>query len=357
MDKFNLDGHKLHWHLDRVLEWQTKGITSPIYLEVSPVSFCNNRCVFCGVDFAMDRKSRLETGLFCERLEEMGKLGVRSIMFAGEGEPLLHNDIALFVQTAKKAGIDVSMTTNGSMGNYDLWKEVLPHLTWLRFSVDAGSPAVYSRVHGVPEPFFGKVLASVSDALRVKRECNLTATIGVQYLVIQENLGDIGNAIDLFSGINVDYFSLKPYSFNPKMLRKRDELYTEEIAQYIENIVQRHRSTQGMNIIFRKGAMGKYMHGEKLFHHCYALPFYGYLSSTGDFYTCKEFIGDERFLAGNISLNDMQDILFGTKRNSSIKYGERDMSVKNECRLNCRMARINEYLEIIETKPEHVNFI
>jgi radical SAM protein with 4Fe4S-binding SPASM domain len=357
MDKYSIDGHKLYWHLDRVLEWQEKGTVAPIYLEISPVSYCNNRCVFCGVDFAMDNKSRLDTEVLCERLTEMGRRGVKSIMFAGEGEPLLHKDIAVIIKTARESGIDVSMTTNGSLGNYELWQEILPHLTWIRFSLDAGSSGVYSKVHGVPESFFEKTINSIKDAVRVKNECGLDVTIGVQYLVIEENLADIENSIEKLTQLKVDYFSLKPYSFNPKMIKQRNELYTEETAQYVQDIVDRHSNGNGTNIIFRKGAMGKYMAGEKHFTHCYALPFYGYLSSSGDFYVCKEFIGEERFKAGNIYENDMHSIFFGEKRGELLQFGQDNLAVGEECRLNCRMARINEFLEVIENKPEHVNFI
>lgn len=155
-DNYCIDGHKLLWHLDRVLEWQENRVIAPIYVEISPISSCNHNCIFCGIDFAMNPGFKLNTGILCKRLEEMGVLGVRSIMFAGEGEPLLHKDLPLFVKTAKEAGIDVSITTNGSLGNYALWKELLPYLTWIRFSVDAGTADVYANVHRVQQDAFHK---------------------------------------------------------------------------------------------------------------------------------------------------------------------------------------------------------
>ena len=50
MDKYLLDGHKLYWHLDRVEEWQAKKVVAPIYVEISPLSVCNHKCIFCGID-------------------------------------------------------------------------------------------------------------------------------------------------------------------------------------------------------------------------------------------------------------------------------------------------------------------
>jgi tRNA(fMet)-specific endonuclease VapC len=48
MDKFLIDGHKLYWHLERIQQWQDKKYIPPIYLEVSPVSYCNQKCIFGG---------------------------------------------------------------------------------------------------------------------------------------------------------------------------------------------------------------------------------------------------------------------------------------------------------------------
>lgn len=357
MDKYLIDGHKLYWHLDRVADWQNGKIIPPVYIEVSPVSLCNHRCIFCGIDFVRDKDVKLDTDLFCRRLKEMGSLGVRSVMFAGEGEPLLHKGIKRFIVTAKTAGMDVSLTTNGSIGTYEVWRELLPSLTWIRFSVDAGNAESYGRVHKVPESTFVKTVKSIEDAVKVKRDLRLDVTIGVQFLMIEENLDSMEAALRLFSGIGVDYFSLKPYSLHPQMKNKRDMFYTARVFGRIQRIVEKYRKNSKMNIIFRDLSMEKYAAGEKQFNHCRALPFWGYVSSRGDFYTCSVFIGDKRFKAGNVYTSDMRGIFFGKKRDRSVLYAAKELSVRKECRVNCRMARVNEFLEYLEKKPEHVNFI
>jgi len=357
MDNYLIDGHKLLWHLDRVLEWQAGRITAPVYIEVSPVSFCNHRCIFCGIDFARDTGYRLERETFRRRVAEMGRAGLRSIMFAGEGEPLLHKDLPEFIRIAGDNGIDVSLTTNGTAGGRDLWKDTLPHLTWIRFSVDAGTPGVYAAVHGVPESFFERTLDSIEQAVRIKKTRRLDVTVGVQLLIMEENLCDIENAVRLFSGLGADYISLKPYSLHPQMLNRREIRYTAGTIDYIDGILAGYGKDSGTEIIFRKESLRKYMEGAGMFRHCRALPFWGYISSTGDFYTCSVFIGDERFRTGNIYENSIEDIFFGEKRRRSIKYAEEELPVGEECRLNCRMARANEFLELIGNRPEHVNFI
>jgi GTP 3',8-cyclase len=360
MNDFKIDGHKLFWHLDRVLAWQRGETVAPIYLEVSPVSYCNHQCIFCGIDFIRDTAengARLERDLFCRRLEEMGALGVRSLMFAGEGEPLLHKDLPLFIHTAKAAGIDVSLTTNGSIGRAGLWAECLPDLTWIRFSVDAGTPETYARVHGVRPDAFAKTVANIKAAVALKQERNLPVTVGVQFLMLPENRDDLDAALALFTAAGVDYIALKAYSLHPQMVKKTDLDYSEELLAAIEKSVAAYTGKSRTQVIFRRDSMETYHKRAKGYEHCRALPFWGYITARGDFYTCSVFIGREEFRAGNVNEQPLREIFFGAKRRESLCYGACELNVEEHCRVNCRMARINEFLEFLSRRPDHVNFI
>ncbi len=351
------DGHKLLWHLDRVVQWQKGQCVNPIYVEVSPVSYCNHRCVFCGVDFARVGKRRLDTAITCQRFAEMGRLGVRSLMFAGEGEPLLHSDLDQLMAAARNAGIDVSLTTNGSLGNAETWRKLLPLLTWVRFSVDAGSGPVYGQVHGVGADAFARTVASIQAAVEVKRGLNLPVTVGVQYLLLPQNLDDLGRACELFSGLGVDYISLKPFSLHPQMIERMDVDYGQEMIERVETILAEAKVSPPTQVIFRRQTLLAYRDGQIGFDRCRALPFWGYVHSSGDFYTCSVFLGDERFKAGNILEQSAQEVFEGAARRRSLEFGRHELTPGEACRLNCRMARINEFLAGLDHPPDHVNFI
>jgi cyclic pyranopterin phosphate synthase len=356
-DRFSIDGHKLYWHLDRVTEWQKNRLISPIYVEISPVSYCNSRCIFCGLDFAHDERLTLDADILMARIKEMSRLGVKSIMFAGEGEPLLHPRMAESAAYTKSCGIDVSITTNGMAGNSGIWEKLLPSLTWIRFSIDAGTPETYATVHGISPASFERTINSLMEAIRIKREQNLSVTIGVQFLMIQQNLADIEAALKLYSDLGVDYLSFKPYSEHPQMLNKSGFTYSPAMIDAIEETVRAFVGTAKTSITFRKAATEAYSDGVKRFTSCRALPFWGYLSSKGDFYTCSVYLNDDRFKAGNMYEETMEAILFGENRKNSIAFAEHELEIGHECRVNCRMARINEFLAFLNSKPGHVNFI
>jgi len=358
-DRFAMDAHKLYWHLDRVGEWQKNKLIAPLYLEISPVSYCNHQCIFCGLDFAHNERLALDADTLMARIEEMGQLGVKSIMFAGEGEPLLHPRIAEIIAHTKNCGIDVAITTNGMIGNVGVWEKLLPALSWIRFSIDAATPERYAAIHGVATSCFERTLSSLRDAVTVKRDHGLSVTIGVQFLMIQQNLMDIETALNLYSGIGVDYLSFKPYSEHPQMINKSGFSYSDEIIDSVERAVQSFTSssTTQTAIIFRKAATEAYQKGVQSYNSCRALPFWGYISSKGDFYTCSVYLNDERFRVGNIYLETMKEIFWGEKREKSICFAECELEIGHECRVNCRMARINEFLAFINNQPNHVNFI
>ena len=356
-DKYQIDGHKLLWHLDRVSAWQKDRCIAPIYIEISPVSFCNHNCVFCGIDFARIHQHSLPTALLKNRLSEMASLGVKSIMLAGEGEPFLHKDLPEIVQHARQTGLDVSITTNGAAKDRQYMASVLPSLTWIRFSVDAGSADVYAAIHNVSTAMFSKTVKTITEAVELKKELNLATTIGVQFLIMEENLADIEAAIQIFSQAGVDYLSFKSFSLHPKMIQKRSVLYSDETIETLHALVDLYQPKTAMQIIFREDSLRTYIKNQTAFEHCYAQPFWGYLASDGQFYSCSVFLNEEKFQVGNVLSEPMESIFFGEKRKKALEFAEKQLCIVEDCRINCRMARINEFLSALQSPPEHINFI
>jgi len=139
----NVDSHKLMYHPDRVIHWQKFNDCFPIYVEIGLTNACNHKCIFCALDYLENGAKFIDTSVMISTLKNMAEHGVKSIMFAGEGESTLHKDIGLFVQKAKQLGMDISITTNGVPLTPEKIQQCLPHLSWIRFSVDSGTPENY----------------------------------------------------------------------------------------------------------------------------------------------------------------------------------------------------------------------
>ena len=120
MDKLGIDSHKLFYHVSRLNDWLNGRLVYPIYMEISPTGACNHRCIYCALDYMKYQKRSLDANVLKEKLAELGNLGLKSVMYAGEGEPLMHEDIADIINHTKKSGIDVAITTNGVLLKEDL---------------------------------------------------------------------------------------------------------------------------------------------------------------------------------------------------------------------------------------------
>lgn len=353
MDNYEIDGHKLDRHPGRVADWMEGKNIYPIYIEISPSGACNHRCVFCGLDFMQYRKRFLDAKLLRVRLSEMSKLDVKAIQYAGEGEPLLHGDIADIVRCTSEAGIDVGISTNGVLLSVPLANKILSHCTWIKVSVDAGKRETYAKVHGCKEIDFDKVVVNMVNADGVRHDGKYECTLGFQAIVLPENISEIHLLAEKAYGIGVDYMVLKPYS---RHLLSSNERYND-LGIHLSKIDKIHLynlECDHFKVIVRENAFHKTT-AKRRYDRCLALPFWSYVDAGGGVWGCSCFLGNENFYYGNIRSNTFEEIWEGDLRKRNLEM-MRDFDV-SRCRVNCRMDRINEYLWGLKHPGRHVNFI
>ncbi len=136
---------------------------------------CNAYCGFCHFgDHELFRDSRnAQTADVLRNLPALRKLGVRFIDFTG-GEPLLHKDIVLFLETAKRLRMKTSITTNGLL--YPKYAERLKDkVDLLHFSLDSADREEHDRMRGVA--CFDAVMTSIDIALGLGAHPDILFTV------------------------------------------------------------------------------------------------------------------------------------------------------------------------------------
>lgn len=355
MDKYRIDSHKLIYHPERITNWFKGGDICPVYIEISPAGSCNHRCVYCALDFMEYRPVFLKRDVLNERLQEMGKYGVKAIMYAGEGEPLLHRDIAGIINDTKKAGIDVALTTNGVLLNEDIAQKTLPSLSWVKVSINASNPKRYSLIHRTNPCDFEKVMKNMSYAVRFKRSKGYKCALGMQIVLLPENINDVLPLAQKAKRIGIDYFVVKPYSQHPlsmttkyKGIKYRGYLSLSESLQKL--------NSRYFNVVFRANTMKKWDSGIRNYKHCLALPFWAYIDSGGCVWACSIYLTQNKFRLGNIYKDRFKEICESKKRHNLVLWASQRLDT-HKCRINCRMDEINRFLWDLKHPIEHVNFI
>ncbi|MFZ5644534.1 MAG: radical SAM protein [Bacillota bacterium] len=352
-DEFRIDTHKLIFHPTRVSEWLQGKNIYPIYVEIAPSGNCNHRCMFCALDYLEYKPIFLDKELLLRNLQEMAGRGVKSVMYAGEGEPLLNKNTPDIIRQTRLLGIDVAMTTNGVLFSKEVAEECLGSCTWVRFSVNAGTSGTYHEVHrGRPEDF-ERVLTNLGNAVEVKRKKGLKTTIGVQMLLIPQNFHEAVSMGKILKEIGVDYFSIKPFSQHPKSICTIDPSFKYEDHLEIEQQLG-ELSNDTFRIVFRSNAMRK-LKLSRSYRRCLGLPFWAYIDANARVWACSAYLGDEKFCYGSLKEENFMGIWEGERR-SKILAWVKNMDV-TDCREICRLDEINAYLHQLKNPGGHVNFI
>ncbi len=172
-----------------------------------PISFirlegCNLRCPWCDTTYSYDGKSYRELTVE-EIVEKVEKFKLKRVCITG-GEPLLSKNLPLLVEELVKRNYKIFIETNGTLWNKELEnfieniyitcspkppyyyvnKEILPHISELKFVVDS-----FIKVEHIIKPEFIEVLKN--DIVVLQPESNKPEMVK-KALQIQDELLKFG---------------------------------------------------------------------------------------------------------------------------------------------------------------------
>lgn len=352
---YRMDGQKLIMHVERLQRWLQGKLVAPIYAEVGLSGSCNHRCVFCSFDYLKYKPVLLEENVACRFIDEAAKAGVRALLYSGEGEPFLHPRAARIIAFTKQKGIDVAVSTNGVFLKQRTLDEVLPFLTWMRVSLNAGTAKTYAKVHGARKEDFSNVLRNLARAVKTKAQTQSQTVLGVQCVLLPQNFKEIVTEAKALRDVGIDYFTVKPFSMHPSSLNGQSHWSLGDKVLFRLRQKLQALETDTFQIIFRTRAIEK-MREARPYLKCLGLPFAVHVTAAGDVFTCNYFIGKAQYSLGNIKRASLNAILKSTKRQKIIHYAASAMDI-NACRKSCRLDEINRFLWELKHPGAHSNFI
>jgi MoaA/NifB/PqqE/SkfB family radical SAM enzyme len=237
-----LDSHKLSYHYERIEAWESGEKIAPITVDMALTRACGAMCSFC---YAMvqepQERSVIKTKDTLNLLDDFAKIGVKAVSLISDGESTLSKAYVPFIQHARNVGIDVGNATNGWEWEPEKIDQVLPLLTWVRFTVAAGTPEAYSKImFKGPQhtEVFDRAMKNIKYAVDLKKKLKLKVTLGIQMVLTPEFKNEILPFAKLAVDLGVDYGVIKHCSDDEfSTLGINYEKY-EEMYSVLENAEQ-----------------------------------------------------------------------------------------------------------------------
>lgn len=350
IDVRQFSSDKILKHLDKVSEWLNGGNPPPITVELDMTNVCNHRCPECVVNyFRASDNSSLARKLARSVILQLAKSKIRGLIFTGGGEPLCHRHTLEMVELAKSKGLDLGFITNGSLLNNESAKVLLRNCTWIRVSLDAGSPDVFQFTHGMNGKEFYKVVNNIGDLVKMKKKLKSKCTIGVGFLTCDYSVRDMLKATLLNKKLGVDYLQFRPMQIRHG--NKFDYHWTE-VQDEITGCLK--YSGNGFQVLYSKHKyeMAHDPQFGRYYKKCYGQQFATVISASGKMYICCHTRGYEKYCIGDLAKKSFKEIWNSKRRKAVInKIDFRD------CMPLCRDNTFNQVLWNIRQSREHVNFL
>ncbi|MCR4663028.1 MAG: radical SAM protein [Endomicrobiaceae bacterium] len=352
MESNQFSSSKILKHIDRISEWQEKGVSRPITYELDMTNVCNSKCHFC-FGFFDQKNNQVSINLKEAKniLNQIKKFGGKAVTFTGGGDPLCNKDTVAAVKHAKKLGLDVGFITNGILLNKDNVKDIVSSCVWIRVSLDAATKETYLKTHCLNSNVFESVVSNIKLLSKEKKKQKNNITIGVGFLTYDRTIDEIIDFAKLASKLGVDYAQYRPLL--KKHTEKEFNTKTQDIV--IEKIKEAYKySNKTFSVV---SSMHKYKliaskNCDRQYDICYGHNFATVIAADKKMYLCCHMRGVKKYCIGDLNKNTLKEIWCSKQREKVYK----NIDFK-DCPLLCRCDSFNTILFNMQKPVQHTNFL
>lgn len=175
----------------------------PIQLDIELNSSCNLKCPMCRLSVESNENKgkqhwfKFET--FKKIIEDGVKNGLKAVKLNYINEPLIRDDIAKFVEFAKKAGVcDIYFSTNGILLTEEVSKDLInAGLSRIQVSIDAFKSETYDFLR--PGSNLDKVIENIEMLVKVKEKLgSIIPLVRVNFVRTEVNEPELDDFINFW---------------------------------------------------------------------------------------------------------------------------------------------------------------
>ncbi|MFQ5431374.1 MAG: radical SAM/SPASM domain-containing protein, partial [Nitrospinota bacterium] len=153
---------------------------------------------------------QIEKEKFLSLADTAAALDVEQISIVGISEPFMHKEILLFISWIKERSMRCMVTTNGSMLNRDVSRQIVDsRLDILNVSVNAATEQTYEKLHGKGKGRLFVPLQEKISYLSDIRQNGDGLQLNLRYVITSENLEELEDFVKFAIDTGVDRIVLQ----------------------------------------------------------------------------------------------------------------------------------------------------
>jgi len=365
--KYILDGQKLIWHQDRVLQWLNGEKIAPITVDVALTRRCTYKCVYCYAQLQANDEKKMTRDVIFRFLDDAAEIGVKAVSFVSDGESTCSPHLYAAIARGKSNGLDMALGTNGYLLKHNRLEDMLKDLTYLRFNISAGEPNRYAEIHGCHPECFERVIQNIKNCVKIKNRFDFCVTIGLQMVLLPALKDQVIPLAKLGKELGVDYFVIKHCSDDET--GSLGVNYSEYFS--LVDILKRAEKFSTQSYLVKAKWSKLLSEGKRIYSRCYGPPFIIQVSGSGLVAPCGMLFNNRyrKYHIGNICDSSFKEIW------KSDRYWEvmnliasEEFDARTMCGSLCLQHKVNEFLWDLKTSgilkkksseppPSHINFI
>jgi len=322
----------------------------PIHLRIGIMGGCNMRCNFCNFHSPNEKsfydlfsyKDLITTEQAIELLGAFAKADGRAVTLCGSGENTTHPGYVAICRAAFEVGLRIGLITNGSrLHREDIRECVADTHAWVRIGMNAGTADTFAAVTHSPLDTFDAVLGSIRYLRDHARERDFR--IGLNYVITQENQGEIRQAARLAKGSGAHYIRFEPEFYSAYGHKTVEPAY-REIFSALEDVSTLADEDFEVSIPkLDRGPMDQCETIEGEFTRCHYSRFVTAVGADGNLYPCPQVHLNSRYKIGNVVKEGYLEVLESGPR----QQWEEQNPLRTDLCKTCFYRPQNELLEAL----------
>lgn len=336
----NFNAHEKILRYTNKLDYFFNSHKTLIVTELDLTNRCNNRCPgCCGVNGNNAELSQRQVELIVESLVDMDNQGV---ILSGGGEPLMSPWFSFAVRELKKAGMKLGLNSNGFALTEELAELIATNCEYFRISLDAASPEMYLKTHGMADAAFYKTVENIRLFSRIKAAYNSPISFGVGFLTSQDTAPEMEQFVALVKDAGADFAQFRPftgdmYDVTDEYMKLKKKYETPKFG--VRASVQKYREMKTK--------------GQRDYHKCRGMFFSTVITADAKVFACLHYRQKDEYYLGQITENcSLADIFRSSRMREVFEYID-----CSNCPELCRNDVFNRTLNALSLDVVHSEFL